>query len=69
MKSANADLCHNIRDPKSGELVHIPGCMGCAAMGHDRCTCGSKKPLLLIQRIERLERRVRRLEAKVRFQS
>lgn len=23
--------------------IHIPGCMGCAAMGHDRCTCPSPK--------------------------
>jgi hypothetical protein len=42
--------------------------MGCAATGHENCTCGSKRPPLLVQRIEKLERRVKRLEAKVRFQ-
>ncbi len=37
--------------------VHIPGCMGCAAMGHDRCTCAGKPTT-----IETLERRIDRLE-------
>ena len=37
--------------------VHIPGCMGCAAMGHERCTCANKPT-----RIETLERRIDRLE-------
>lgn len=51
------DHCHNVRHPKTKELVHIPGCMGCAAGGHDRCTC---KPLskqdaaTLIEEIHRL---------------
>src|SRR5262245_45198981 len=63
MTSEDMDTCHNIRDPKSRELIHIPGCMGCAALGHENCTCDSKKPPLLIRRLEKLERRVKKLEA------
>lgn len=53
--------CHNIKD--GAERVHVPGCMGCAAMGHDWCTCFT--PSAQDQRWERfarLEERVERLE-------
>ena len=69
MTPARVDRCHNVRDPKTTELVHIPGCMGCAAMGHENCTCCSTKPPLFIERLEKLERRVRRLEGKVKANS
>ena len=41
----DTDPCEDLRlGPEEalyvGEpTVHIPGCMGCAVYGHDRCTC------------------------------
>lgn len=61
-----SDRCRNVMD--RGVSVHIPGCMGCAASGHENCTCGSKRPPLLIRRLEKLERRVKKLEAKLNAQ-
>jgi len=46
------ERCHN----ENG--VHIPGCMGCAAMGHEHCTCD---PAPRIAKDD-LERRLERLE-------
>ena len=45
--------------------VHIPGCMGCAVYGHSGCTCRAMKKddmVELLDRISRLEKRVRKLE-------
>ncbi len=49
------DRCHTYRG------AHIPGCMGCAVYGHHRCTCKSSSTALL-DRMQKLERRVARLE-------
>lgn len=49
--------CHNIMD--RGLSIHIPGCDGCAAMGHHRCTCNDKPAK---NRLDELEKRVERLE-------
>jgi len=44
--------------------VHIPGCMGCAVYGHERCTCPSprERKADLEYRIAALERRLLDLE-------
>ncbi len=45
--------------------VHIPGCMGCAVYGHSGCTCREMKKTdyeKLLERFERLEKRVAKLE-------
>lgn len=54
------DRCHNWKGH------HIPGCMGCAVFGHERCTCGPPdREDSLEMRIKRLERAVLRLEAQL----
>ena len=52
-----SDRCHNVRD--RGVMVHIPGCMGCAAAGHENCTCTVEAK---VDRLGALEARVARLE-------
>jgi len=44
--------------------IHIPGCMGCAAMGHDRCTCPSPKERSkdVDARLSAIERRLLEIE-------
>lgn len=42
--------------------VHIPGCMGCAVYGHSRCTCSPKTPPDVFDRLEKLERKIAKLE-------
>ena len=48
--------------------VHIPGCMGCAARGHEYCTCptpGDERDRKDVQRrLEALEERVATLEGR-----
>lgn len=45
--------------------VHIPGCIGCAVYGHERCTCVSPRREILIAKMNMLERRIAELEGKL----
>lgn len=44
---------------------HIPGCIGCAVYGHDRCTCVSPNREEIIDKMTMLERRIAEMEGKL----
>lgn len=52
------DRCHSYRG------VHIPGCIGCAVGGHERCTCPrpAEERRDLARKVEALEHTLARLE-------
>jgi hypothetical protein len=52
--------CHWIT--QKNERIFIPGCMGGAAYGPDKCTCDRRK--IKNDRMDELERRVKKLEEK-----
>ena len=58
-------FCHHIKD--RGERILIPGCMGTAVYGIERCTCphpGIKNAEIRKRRIqiEKLEEEIREIE-------
>jgi hypothetical protein len=55
------DRCHD--ETVDGVKYHIPGCIGCAVGGHERCTCLEKetKPEL-IRRVRALEYEVEQMK-------
>lgn len=55
--------CHTIKD--RGVSIHIPGCEGCAAFGHHRCTCREGNRIdrwtAIEARLEKLEKAFKKL--------
>lgn len=64
--SGETDYCRTITE--GGRRYHIPGCMGCATSGSDRCrgcTCdGEARKRSIENRLATLERKVAGLAAR-----
>ena len=56
--------CHYVFDREVGRL-HIPGCMGAAVYGPRGCTCPPKPRKADMDRIDRLEERLEKLERRL----
>lgn len=57
--------CHYINDKKAG-LVLIPGCMGTAVYGIERCTCKSGNYKSMEERVLKLEQTVKDIRKEIK---
>lgn len=57
--------CHYIRDKKVGKVL-IPGCIGTAVFGIDRCTCHNVGSKSIEERISNLEIEINSLKKELK---